>query len=86
MSFWPYFKEYLTTLGSLFPRCSNRANRQPWDVLTIAKRRIIDFVESPTSVAKAGVRIGALKFIQRVILVQTRGISDPRVSTWVTYP
>ena len=69
-----------------FSRCSNRTNRLPWDVLMIAKRRIIEFVESPASGAKAGVRLASLKFIQRVILVQTRGISDPRVSIPATLP
>jgi symplekin len=27
----------------------------------------------------AGVRIAAIKFMQKVILVQTRGVTDPRV-------
>jgi hypothetical protein len=27
----------------------------------------------------AGVRLSAMKFVQRVILVQTRGVQDPRV-------
>jgi hypothetical protein len=28
---------------------------------------------------KAGVKLASMKFVQRVILVQTRGVSDPRV-------
>ncbi len=61
-------------------RCINRANRQPWDVLSIAKRRIIEFIENSSTPGQAGVRLAALKFAQRVVLVQTRGVSDPRVS------
>ncbi|KAF8329522.1 Symplekin tight junction protein C terminal-domain-containing protein [Cantharellus anzutake] len=58
--------------------CINRANRQPWDVLSIAKGRIVEFLESSPP-APVGVRLAALKFAQRVILVQTRGVSDPRL-------
>ena len=34
--------------------------------------------------AQAGVQFAAVKFLQRVILVQSRGVADPRVS--VTFP
>lgn len=57
--------------------CSNRALHQPWDTLSKAKTQILDLVTS--SHASAGVKLSALKFMQRVILVQTRGVSDPRV-------
>lgn len=42
------------------------------------KARILDFVNSPT--VPVGVKLSAIKFMQKVILVQTRGVSDPRVS------
>ena len=58
-------------------RCVNRSNRKPWDILTQAKARILEFVWAPH--VNAGLRISAVKFMQRVILVQTRGINDPRV-------
>ncbi|THH18059.1 hypothetical protein EW146_g2859 [Bondarzewia mesenterica] len=57
--------------------CSNRSNRQQWDILTRAKMRILDFVWAPA--VSAGIRLSAVKFMQRVILVQTRGIADPRL-------
>ncbi|TBU30651.1 Symplekin tight junction protein C terminal-domain-containing protein [Dichomitus squalens] len=57
--------------------CVNRSNRKPWDILTQAKARILEFVWAPH--VNAGLRISAVKFMQRVILVQTRGINDPRL-------
>ena len=59
-------------------RCTNRQHRTTWDILTACKARILELVWSPT--ASLGVKLAALKFMQRVILVQTRGVSDPRVS------
>ncbi|KAI0629295.1 Symplekin tight junction protein C terminal-domain-containing protein [Trametes polyzona] len=57
--------------------CTNRSNRRPWDVLTQLKARIIELVWAPHT--NGGVRLAALKFMQRVILVQTRGVNDPRL-------
>ncbi|KAH9945718.1 Symplekin tight junction protein C terminal-domain-containing protein [Amylocystis lapponica] len=57
--------------------CTNRNIRQQWDILSKAKARILDFVWSPH--VSNGVRFAAVKFMQRVILVQTRGINDPRL-------
>lgn len=59
-------------------RCTNRQHRTTWDSLTACKTRILELVWSPT--VSLGVKLAALKFMQRVILVQTRGVSDPRVS------
>lgn len=59
------------------PRCVNRNNRRPWDILIQTKAKIIEFVWAPNT--NSGVRLAALKFMQRVILVQSRGINDPRV-------
>ncbi|KAG1907771.1 Symplekin tight junction protein C terminal-domain-containing protein [Suillus fuscotomentosus] len=58
-------------------RCTNRTLRQQWDVLSQCKARILEFIWSPT--ASTGVKVSAVKFMQRVIIVQTRGISDPRL-------
>lgn len=59
-------------------RCTNRTHRQEWDILCQARSRILDFVASPT--VNNGVKLSAVKFMQRVILLQTRGVSDPRVA------
>ncbi|KDR80507.1 hypothetical protein GALMADRAFT_264472 [Galerina marginata CBS 339.88] len=57
--------------------CSNRSNPAAWNTLSTAKARIIDLVWAPN--VNAGVRLSAMKFVQRVILVQVRGVSDPRL-------
>lgn len=41
------------------------------------KTRILDYSLHPTT--PLGVRIASIKFLQRVILVHTKGASDPRV-------
>lgn len=67
-----------------FPyRCENRQNTTPWDVLSRAKHRILGILESPRT--PAGVQIAAIKFVQRVILVQSRGVSDPRVAQTLNF-
>jgi len=63
-------------------RCTNRTERPLWDTLTRAKSRIIEFMWAPDS--QAGVQFAAVKFLQRVILVQSRGVADPRVS-WSSF-
>jgi symplekin len=57
--------------------CTNRNSRIQWDTLTHCKTRVLELVWAPT--ASIGVKLSAIKFMQRVILVQTRGASDPRV-------
>ncbi|EMD39061.1 hypothetical protein CERSUDRAFT_133852 [Gelatoporia subvermispora B] len=57
--------------------CANRNFRQQWDILSQAKARILEFVWSPH--VTSGIKFAAVKFTQRVILVQTRGNSDPRL-------
>jgi symplekin len=59
-------------------RCTNKNERLQWDTLSRAKSRIIEFMWAPN--AHAGVQFAAAKFLQRVILVQSRGVADPRVS------
>jgi len=58
-------------------RCTNRNLRATWDTLVQCKTRILEFVWS--SSVSIGVKLSAVKFLQRVILIQTRGVSDPRV-------
>ncbi|KAF9221332.1 hypothetical protein BS17DRAFT_785211 [Gyrodon lividus] len=69
----------LTTVCPLLFRslCANRTHRQQWDILCQCKSRILEFVALPT--ANNGVKLSAVKFMQRVILLQTRGVSDPRL-------
>ncbi|KAJ7672658.1 Symplekin tight junction protein C terminal-domain-containing protein [Mycena rosella] len=69
----------LTTVYPLIFRllCTNHSNPASWATLSTCKARILDFVWASTTTN--GVRFSSIKFLQRVILVQTRGISDPRV-------
>lgn len=57
--------------------CTNRSNPAAWNTLSAAKSRIIDLLWA--SNINVGIRLSAMKFAQRVILVQTRGVSDPRL-------
>lgn len=66
------------SLSLLEHRCTNKNERLQWDTLSRAKSRIIEFMWAPN--AHAGVQLAAVKFLQRVILVQSRGVADPRVS------
>ncbi|KAJ3710952.1 Symplekin tight junction protein C terminal-domain-containing protein [Lentinula raphanica] len=72
--------QILTTVYPLLFRslCANRTNPTTWNVLSNCKSRILSFVSLPN--VNTGVRISALKFMQRVILVQIpQGVSDPRL-------
>ncbi|KAF9054369.1 Symplekin tight junction protein C terminal-domain-containing protein [Panaeolus papilionaceus] len=57
--------------------CTNRSNVGPWNTISACKSRIIEMVWGAN--VNVGVKISAMKFVQRVILVQTRGVSDPRL-------
>ncbi|KZT65655.1 hypothetical protein DAEQUDRAFT_696939 [Daedalea quercina L-15889] len=57
--------------------CTNRNARDLWLALSQAKARILEFVWAPN--VNHGIEFAAIKFMQRAILVQTRGISDPRL-------
>ncbi|CAK5273974.1 unnamed protein product [Mycena citricolor] len=75
-------KVVVSCLTAIYPLlfrslCANTTNSVPWNTLLSCKARVIDLVWNPTTVT--GVRLSALKFVQRVILVQTRGVSDPRL-------
>ncbi|KAG9047536.1 hypothetical protein FS837_002060 [Tulasnella sp. UAMH 9824] len=58
--------------------CANRQHKGPWDMLVYAKQRILALVQAAHGPG-AGLTIAALKVMQRVILVQSRGVSDPRL-------
>ncbi|KAG5647460.1 hypothetical protein DXG03_009391 [Asterophora parasitica] len=75
-------KVVIQTLTTIYPLlfrflCTNRNNHTTWNSLTACKARIIEFLWAPT--AGTGVKLSAMKFVQKVILVQTRGVSDPRL-------
>ncbi|KAG5652626.1 hypothetical protein H0H81_004355 [Sphagnurus paluster] len=75
-------KVVIQTLTTVYPLlfrflCTNRNNHAAWNILATCKARIIEFVWSPTT--PLGVKLSAMKFAQKVILVQTRGVSDPRL-------
>ncbi|KAJ1306905.1 hypothetical protein OPQ81_007888 [Rhizoctonia solani] len=77
-----YVKGAIHCLAASYPLlfrvlCSNRSARQQWDTLTAVKARILAFVED--SSLPLGIRLSAIKFMQRAILVQTRGVNDPRL-------
>ena len=57
--------------------CTNRNLSSQWEILLQCKARILELVWSPHT--NSGVKLSAIKFMQRLILVETRGVSDPRV-------
>ncbi|KAJ4494142.1 Symplekin tight junction protein C terminal-domain-containing protein [Lentinula lateritia] len=58
--------------------CANRNNPAAWNLLSSCKSKILGFVGLPG--VNLGVKISALKFMQRIILVQVpQGVSDPRL-------
>ncbi|KAN0103913.1 Symplekin tight junction protein C terminal domain containing protein [Russula decolorans] len=70
------------TLAGAYPllfrrMCTNKNERAQWETLARAKNRIVDFMWAPGT--QAGVQFAAVKFLQRVILVQSRGVADPRL-------
>ncbi|KAG6891200.1 hypothetical protein C0995_008452 [Termitomyces sp. Mi166 len=75
-------KVVVQTFTTVYPllfrlSCTSRNGQTAWNTLTTAKNRIIELVWAPTS--NTGVKLAAIKFVQKVILVQTRGVSDPRL-------
>ncbi|CAE6440409.1 unnamed protein product [Rhizoctonia solani] len=77
-----YVKGAIHCLAASYPLlfralCTNRSARQQWDTLLAAKSRVLAFVDDAS--LPLGIRLSAIKFMQRAILVQTRGVNDPRV-------
>ncbi|TFK51746.1 hypothetical protein OE88DRAFT_1679157 [Heliocybe sulcata] len=75
-------KLVVQTFATVYPLlfrvlCTNRSLRQMWDVLVHVKGQILEFVRAPG--VPMGVKLAAVKFMQRVVLVQTRGVADPRL-------
>ncbi|CAE6446197.1 unnamed protein product [Rhizoctonia solani] len=77
-----YVKGAIHCLAASYPLlfralCTNRSARQQWDTLLAAKSRVLAFVDDAS--LPLGIRQSAIKFMQRAILVQTRGVNDPRL-------
>ncbi|KAF7972766.1 hypothetical protein HWV62_17146 [Athelia sp. TMB] len=75
-------KIVVQTFTTVFPLlfrllCNNRNLRPQWDTLSQCKARILEFVWTPH--VNSGIKLSAVKFMQRLILVETRGVSDPRL-------
>ncbi|KAL1725321.1 Symplekin tight junction protein C terminal-domain-containing protein [Schizophyllum commune] len=63
--------------------CITRSNPAAWETMTSAKSRILDIVRTPEGILPLGVRLAAIKFAQRAVILQSRGTSsnapaDPR--------
>lgn len=56
--------------------CNNRDDQATWDKMDMIKSKILSLWDS----GPVGVRLGCIKFVQRVILVQSRGVTDPRLA------
>jgi len=56
-------------------RCTNRDEKAIWDKMASIKSRVLGLWDNESE----GIRLACIKFVQRVILVQTPGASDPRV-------
>ena len=69
--------------SSIPSRCITRSNPAAWETMTSAKSRILDIVRTPEGILASGVRLAAIKFAQRAVILQSRGTSsnapaDPR--------
>ncbi|KDQ18951.1 hypothetical protein BOTBODRAFT_28429 [Botryobasidium botryosum FD-172 SS1] len=74
-------KVTIQCFGTVYPLvfralCSNRHAHQQWEILSQAKARILAMFDSP--ITHPSIKLAALKFMHRVVVVQTRGITDPR--------
>ncbi|KAI5789153.1 hypothetical protein EDC01DRAFT_717765 [Geopyxis carbonaria] len=73
-------KSVVQCSASLYPIifrhiCSNRNDIALWNTMATIKSRILNLWDT----APIGVRLCCIKFVQRVILVQSRGVTDPRL-------
>lgn len=69
--------------SNVLPRCSDKSKgaQQLWQLVASIKQRIEALIDS----GKQGARIGAVKAVQRIILVQTRANADPRVCRFIFF-
>ncbi|TRM60720.1 Symplekin tight junction protein C terminal-domain-containing protein [Schizophyllum amplum] len=63
--------------------CISRSNPAAWETMTSAKSRILDIVRTPEGILPTAVRLAAIKFAQRAVVIQSRATAnsapaDPR--------
>ncbi|KAI5817140.1 hypothetical protein BZA77DRAFT_43080 [Pyronema omphalodes] len=73
-------KSIVQCAASIYPMvfkhiCNNRNDTESWNKMIAIKQKILSLWD----IAPIGVRISCIKFVQRVILVQSRGVTDPRL-------
>ncbi|PWW79228.1 hypothetical protein C7212DRAFT_288366 [Tuber magnatum] len=56
--------------------CNNREDAATWKKMDVLKAKILSLWDT----GPVGVRLCCIKFVQRVILVQSRGVTDPRLA------
>ncbi|KAG0130974.1 hypothetical protein HOY82DRAFT_353650 [Tuber indicum] len=56
--------------------CNNREDAATWKKMDVLKSKILSLWDT----GPVGVRLCCIKFVQRVILVQSRGVTDPRLA------
>ncbi|RPB02356.1 hypothetical protein L873DRAFT_1826757 [Choiromyces venosus 120613-1] len=56
--------------------CNNREDAATWKKMDVLKSKILNLWDT----GPVGVRLCCIKFVQRVILVQSRGATDPRLA------
>lgn len=74
-------KNVIQCSSSIYPLifryiCHNKSETAVWQQMVAVKAKILSMLDRGAE----GVRLGCIKFVQRIILVQTPGASDPRVS------
>lgn len=81
-------KSLVAISASIYPLifrhlCSNKTNTLLWGTLSrlrdVILRWATEGVDERRQRVPRGVRLSAIKFLQRVVLVQTKGSNDPRV-------
>ncbi|KAK6540997.1 hypothetical protein TWF694_008378 [Orbilia ellipsospora] len=73
-------KNVIQSSSSIYPLifryiCNNKTEAAAWQKMVSIKSKILSMLDS----AAEGVRLACIKFVQRIILVQTPGASDPRL-------
>ncbi|KAK9476608.1 hypothetical protein V1514DRAFT_369451 [Lipomyces japonicus] len=74
-------KNLIQCAASLYPLvfkhvCADREDSQAWNQISSIKSRILQLWDSST----VGVQLASIKFVQRVVSVQTPGTKDPRLA------
>ncbi|KAJ8094365.1 hypothetical protein PM082_010799 [Marasmius tenuissimus] len=78
----PVVKVVVQCFATVYPLlfrflCNNRSNPSAWNTMSSCKDTIFRLAQS--SEVSLGVKLVSLKFLQRAILIQTRGVYDPRL-------